>query len=85
MIKDWVDAAAVAIYNGEDSSPGTIAEAIREHCPFKPNVAYMPVIRTEPGHVYDWAAQAAEYLSGDNDKSVEHVAAVITTFADLLP
>ena len=87
-MKDWMQEAASSIASVFSDTPSVSAmwvhSEILKYCPFKPNVAYMPVIRIAPGNIQDWASKAAEYLSGDKRASTEHVAAVIATFAEPL-
>ena len=84
IVKDWVTRAAFDISLVDHDDPEIVATIIRQHCPFRPDVAYMPVIRVAPGHVQDWASKVAEYLSGNEQTNTERVAAVIATFAEPL-
>lgn len=53
VIKDWILEAAEEIYDGKDSGVRVIVEAISEHCPMTPDVAYMPVPRCDACRHWD--------------------------------
>jgi len=81
-IDSWIAKAAREIDAGR---AGDVARIIAKHCPFKPDTAYVEVVRQEPGHVYDWAARAAERIAAsERTSSVHRLAAVITLFAEPL-
>ena len=81
-IDSWIAKAAREIDAGR---AGDVARIIAKHCPFKPDTAYVEVVNQEPGHVYDWAARAAERIAASERKSSVHrLAAVITLFVEPL-
>lgn len=65
----------------QDTSVPAIVEIISEHCPFKPDAAYVELVPNEPGHIHDWAAKAASYIAGEGRHlSVSRLASIVSFF-----